>query len=282
VRQAGGVPPHNLDRLTRVYGPTTWDVYERLDMSLNPNGPDWLHELAGQYLQPGDVVLDAGCRDAEHLIRLVEANQVIGVGVDPVEIHIERARLAVDAAGLADRVTLHLGVMHDLPYDDGSFDFVWCRDVLEQVDDLYGALGELVRLMRPSARLLVYTTFATELLDGRDAEMMRRHLGNVPGNLDAGYVEAAFRRADLEVERKDAIGAEWREYAEERTQPASRALLRLSRLRRQRDDIIDGHGRDIYDHIEANLHWEVFQLLGKLVPVVLRPYTGVGSGMRRS
>jgi ubiquinone/menaquinone biosynthesis C-methylase UbiE len=268
VRQAGGVPPRNLDRLSRVYGPTTWDVYERLDVSLEPNGPDWLYELAGQYLQPGDVVLDAGCRDAEHLIRLVEANQVTGVGVDPVEIHIERGRLAVDAAGLADRVVLHLGVMHDLPYDDGYFDFVWCRDVLEQVDDLDGALSELVRLMGPSARLLVYTTFATELLDGRDAEMLRRHLGNVVGNLDAGYVEAAFRRADLAVERKDVIGTEWREYAEERTKPASRALLRLSRLRRQRDDIIDGHGRDIYDHIEANLHWEIFQLLGKLVPVV--------------
>lgn len=260
--------PRNLDRLTRVYGPMTWDVYERLDVSLNPNGPDWIHKLAGQYLQYGDVVLDAGCRDAEHLIRLVQTNQVTGVGVDPVEIHIERARLAVDTAALDDRITLHQGVMHDLPYDEGHFDFVWCRDVLEQVDDLDGALGELVRLMKPRARLLVYTTFATELLDGRDAQMMRRHLGNVDGNLDAGDVEAAFRCAGLEIERKDAIGTEWREYAEERTQPSSRALLRLSRLRRQRDDIITGHGQDIYDHIEANLHWEVFQLLGKLLPVV--------------
>lgn len=67
-----------FDRLTQVYGPTTWDVYERLDRSLDPNGPDWLHELADQYLHPDDVVLDAGCRDGEHLIRLVSANQVTG------------------------------------------------------------------------------------------------------------------------------------------------------------------------------------------------------------
>ncbi len=262
------MPPRNLDRLTRVYGPATWDVYERLDESLNPQGPDWLHELAGRYLQPGDVVLDAGCRDAEHLIRLVRANQITGVGVDPVGIHIERARSAVDAAGLADRITVDQRVMHELPYDEGHFDFVWCRDVLEQVDDLDGALGEVARVMKPMARLLVYTTFATHLLDGRDAEMMRRHIGNVEGNLEVGHVEAAFRRADLRIERKDAIGTEWREYAEERTQPGSRALLRLSRLRRQRDDIIAGHGQDIYDHIEANLHWEIFQFLGKLLPVV--------------
>jgi len=38
--------------------------------------------------------------------------------------------------------------------------------------------------------------------------------------------------------------------------------------RRQRDDIVREHGQDIYEHIEANLHWEVFQFLGKLEPVV--------------
>jgi len=141
----------------------TWDVYTRLDVSLNPNGPDWLHDLAGQYLRPGDVVLDRGCRDGQHLIRLVESHHVTGVGADPVEIHIDRARAAVDAAGLTNRITVHHGVMHDLPYHDASFDLVWCRDVLEQVDDLGGALAELARVMNPTARLLVYTTVATEL-----------------------------------------------------------------------------------------------------------------------
>ena len=48
----------------------------------------------------------------------------------------------------------------------------------------------------------------------------------------------------------------------------SRALLRLARLRRQKQVIVADHGQDIYDHIEANLHWELFQFLGKLEPVV--------------
>ncbi len=262
------VPPDNLDRLTRVYGPSTWDVYARLDVSLNPNGPDWLHDLAGRYLRPGGVVLDAGCRDGQHLIRLVESHHVTGVGVDSVEIHIDRARAAVDVAGLANRVTLHQGVMHDLPYRDAYFDLVWCRDVLEQVDDLGGALAELARVMNPTARLLVYTTVATELLEGRDAEMMRRHLGNVEANLDRRYLEAAFERANLSIENQYSIGTEWREYLEERTMPGSRALLHLSRLRRQQNDIKAQHGQEIYDHIEANLHWEIFQFLGKLHPIV--------------
>ena len=70
------------------------------------------------------------------------------------------------------------------------------------------------------------------------------------------------------MESVDVIGTEWREFAEERTQPVSRALLRLGRLRRQRNDIVREHGQDIYEHIEANLHWEVFQFLGKLEPLV--------------
>src|SRR3954454_10208000 len=118
--------PRNLDRLTTVYGPTTWDVYERLDVSLQPEGPDSLHTMAAEFLQPGDVILDAGCRDAEHLIRLVQVHPVTGVGVDPVEIHIQQGRPPVEAAVLGERIRLHQGVMHELPYDDDSFDLVWC------------------------------------------------------------------------------------------------------------------------------------------------------------
>ena len=153
------------------------------------------------------------------------------------------------------------------------FDFVWCRDVVAQVDDLDGALAEVVRVMKPGARLLLFTTVATELLTADDTHLLRRHLGNVDANLDRSAVELAFVRAGLVTESVRVIGTEWCEHAEERGQPSSRTLLRLARLRRQRDDIVGERGQDVYDHIEANLHWEVFQFLGKLEPraYVLRP-----------
>jgi hypothetical protein len=75
-------------------------------------------------------------------------------------------------------------------------------------------------------------------------------------------------RSGLSTESLRLVGTEWREYVEERTQPVSRALLRLARLRRQRDHIIAEHGQDIVEHVEANLHWELFQFLGKLQPIV--------------
>src|SRR4030088_3183134 len=93
-----GTGGSHLARLSRVYSNETWSLYELLDHSLDPRGPDWLHTRAGENLTPGSVVLDAGCRDGAHLIRLVQAHDVVGVGIEPVAIQVERARAAVAAA----------------------------------------------------------------------------------------------------------------------------------------------------------------------------------------
>ncbi|HEY1179166.1 MAG TPA: hypothetical protein VGF17_23680, partial [Phytomonospora sp.] len=58
------------DPLSRTYSPETWDVYDRLDASLDPEGPDALLDLAAAYLEPGFRILDAGCRDAAYLVEL--------------------------------------------------------------------------------------------------------------------------------------------------------------------------------------------------------------------
>lgn len=264
----------HVKQLSRVYSPVTWDVYEKLDQSLNPRGTDWLLEFAGQYLNPGGTVLDAGCRDAAHLIALVRDHDAIGFGMDPVPLHIERGQEAVDAAGLQDRITLAVGGMEDaatLAAVDGekpSFDLVWCRDVVPQINDLPGAITGVAQVLKSSGRMIVFTTLATDLLMPQEIKMLCQHLGNVIPNLQEEHVEASFKAAGLEIEQKIVIGTEFREFAEERTQPVSRALLRLARLRRSRDEIVAGHGEDVYLHIEANLHWEVYQFLGKIMPIV--------------
>jgi ubiquinone/menaquinone biosynthesis C-methylase UbiE len=256
----------DVERLSRVYGPVTWDVYEQLDTSLEPRGPDELIDLAGRWLRPGQSVLDAGCRDAAHLVQLVQRFGVNGVGLEPVARHVERGQVAVREAGLEAHVTLVRGSMHDIPLRDASVDFVWCRDVLEQVENLTRGLRDLARVMALDARLLVFTTVSTDRLTSDDRELLGQHLGNVSVNLDPIALERAFEQSGLLTEAVHVIGTEWIEYAEERAQPASRALLRLARLRRQRDEIIAAHGKVIHDHVEANLHWEIFQFLGKLEP----------------
>jgi SAM-dependent methyltransferase len=261
------VPPPNLDRLTRVYGPTTWAVYEQLDAGLAPAGPDRLHDLAGAHLPPCGAVLDVGCRDAKHLVRLVRDHDATGVGVEPVPLHVERARQVVAAAGLTDRIEIHQGGLEDLEPIDDRFDLVWCRDVLTQVADLDAVVGAMARAVRRDGHVVVLTTFATDLLHTDDRALLDRHLGNVPANLDRPVVEAAFARAGLRVDSVIEVGTEWHEHAVELGGASSLALLRLARLRRRRAEIVAQHGEEVSDHIEANLHWEVFLLLGRLAPV---------------
>jgi SAM-dependent methyltransferase len=258
----------HLRAVSRVYGPETWDVYGLLDRSLNPRGPDVMLALATERLTPASVVLDVGCRDGSHLIQLVRATGASGVGIDPLSRFVERAREAVAEAGLEARIQVVEGVIQDIPWPDGSFDLVWCRDVIELVAELEPAIAEVARVLRPGGHSVVYTVFATERLEPKEAALLAQSLAVVPANLVEENVEAAFSRAGLVVVLEDVVGTEWREYAEERTQPVSRDLLRLARLRRQRDRIIEEAGEEIYGHIESTLHWLVYCFLGKLLPTI--------------
>ena len=258
----------HLRAVSCVYGPETWDLYAVLDQSIGPRGPDLMHNWALEHLTPQSVILDAGCRDAVHLIRLVQASGATGSGVDPVERLVEAARHAVADAGLDDRIQIIRGAMQNLPYPDQYFDFLWCRDVLEVVEGLEAALAEAGRVLRPGGHAVVYTVFATDLLEPKEAALLERNLAVVAANLKEKAVEDAFARAQLIVVSKDVIGTEWREYVEEQTQPVSRDLLRLARLRRQSSRIIQQFGQDIYDHVQSNLHWQVYQFLGKLQPTL--------------
>lgn len=258
----------HLHAVERVYGPETWNVYDELDKSLEPRGPDMLLDLAAAYLTADSRVLDVGCRDASHLVELVRRTGASGAGIDPLERFVERSRDAVAEAGLDDRIEIVQGAIQQIPFPDASFDLVWCRDVLTIVDGLDAAVGELARVLRPGGHVVVFVVIATDAFDERDAALQSQNLAAVPENLDGRNVEGSFERAGLTVVVKEVVGTEWREHAEERTQPVSRALLRLARLRRERDRFVAAAGEDIVGHVESNLHWEVWQFLGKLLPTV--------------
>jgi len=258
----------HLRAVSRVYGPEAWDVYAVLDRSLAPRGPEAMLEPASERLTPESVVLDIGCRDASHLIPLVQATGARGVGIDPLERFVDRAREAVAEASLGARVEIVQATMQEIPRPDGAFDLVWCRDVLELVGPLDAAVAEVARVLRPGGHLLAYTVVRTDRLEPKEAQLLGQNLAVLPANLEAENLQAAFRCAGLDVVFEQEIGTEWREHAEERTQPASRDLLRLARLRRQRERIVQDAGEEIYLHIESNLHWLVYQFLGKLLPTL--------------
>ena len=256
-----------ISRMQFVYGDDHTELDALLAESLAPRSPDFLLDLAVPLLRPESRLLDVGCRDARHLIPLVTRSGCTGVGIDPVERNIVRARDAVAAADLDQRIEIRPGVMDQTGEADGSVDVVWCRDVLEVIPDLPAGLSETARVLKSGGAAVIYTVYATSRLEPREAAAVNAPLGNVLQNLDRDWVESAFAQAGFHIERSDEIGTEFREYDEERTQPVSENVLRLARLRRRRDEIVRRFGEDRYRVTEASLHWLAYLLIGKLDPV---------------
>jgi SAM-dependent methyltransferase len=101
-----------------------------------------------------DHVLDAGCGYGQWSVALAEVNRrVSACDRDPGMLRIAEA--IARRCGVSDRIDLR---SHDLnsplPYDDASFDAVWCWGVIMFVDrDL--TLREFNRVLRPGGRLLL-------------------------------------------------------------------------------------------------------------------------------
>ena len=97
-------------------------------------------------------VLDLGCGTGEITARLAEwFPQASFVGVDLEEPHLVRARARCSALG--SRVRFEVADALALPYDDGTFDLVVCRHVLQAVPDAARVLAEIRRVLRPGGRV---------------------------------------------------------------------------------------------------------------------------------
>jgi len=254
-------------RMQFVYGSDDDELRAFLGESLDPRSPDSLLDLAAPLLAPDSRLLDIGCRDARHLIPLVTRSGCTGVGIDPVDRNIERARAAVTTAALDQRIEIRHGIMEQTGERDSSVDVIWCRDVLESIPDLSAGLAEVARVLKPDGSAVIYTAFSTPRLEPREAIALSKPLGTVPQNLERPRVEAAFEQAGFRVVRLEEIGTEFREYDEERTHPVSESLLRLARLRRRREEVVRRFGKDKYELWEASLQWLAYLLLGKIEPV---------------
>ena len=139
---------------------TIYDVYgdfwskprpgfdERVEQSLNPRDPDMLDDLfAGLGITQDNIILDIGCRDALHAVEFVQRFGCRVIAIDPIDVHMDWAKQRIAEAGLQDRIALIQGRIEELPGDDESFDYIWCRDVLTLVD-LQKGLPECFRVLR--------------------------------------------------------------------------------------------------------------------------------------
>lgn len=100
-------------------------------------------------LQPSDRVLDAGCGSGS-MARLLAKHVPDGsvVGVDLNEDYLVYARARAQDEGLTN-VQFREGDVFALPFEDDSFDVVWCKYVLQWLNDPVHAVREFARVTRP-------------------------------------------------------------------------------------------------------------------------------------
>jgi SAM-dependent methyltransferase len=107
---------------------------------------------------PGGLVLDVACGAGAYACWLAEEigpdGQVIGLDIDPA--FLAEAAAAVEAAGLGGRVRLQRADGARLPFDDGSFDLVWCAQSMDSLPEPRATLRELARVARPGGRVAIF------------------------------------------------------------------------------------------------------------------------------
>jgi SAM-dependent methyltransferase len=240
-----------------------------LTRSLRPRSvSDLYEEFARLGVRPEHVVLDAGARDASHAVKLVRRFGCRVVAIDPIPVHIERARKRIEDEGLRDRIDVAEAALESLPFDDDSFDYIWCRDVLNHVE-LDRGLRECKRVLRPGGSMLIYQTFATEALEPGEAKRLFGAAATRAESMSPSTFEARARSAGLEILRAKQLHGEWRErMLEDGSWDAASDLLALSRLKRREPEFVEQFGRAAVEAERGGLLWGIYQILGKTCPTI--------------
>lgn len=100
----------------------------------------------------GKRVLDAGCGGGRNTIAMACLGVKEAIGIDIGAAGIEDAR---KRAHSLDTVEFQVASILDIPFENDSFDFVWCAGVLMITADENQALNELTRVLRPGGQLYV-------------------------------------------------------------------------------------------------------------------------------
>lgn len=265
--------PGDVDALIHIYGdiPLSDEEFEAITLrSLNPRAPEMLLDALAEYgLSAADRLLDAGCRDSAHDVAIIRRFGCPIFGIDLIADNIRRGQALIAKEAMTAHIRTAVARIEAIPAPAGTFTFVWCRDVLSHIPDLAAVFSEFARVLQPGGRVLIYGTFATDLLEPNEAQRLFQPLAIAPSSMSVEVVEAAWEQAGFQMLVRDEIGSEWREFWEESGKhTTSQQLLKIAHLRRDRERLIAELGENSYAAELADCHWGVYQMLGKLCPMM--------------
>lgn len=127
---------------------------ERMNRFQEPEARALVAELA---LPAGSRGLDVGCGVGLYTLWLAEAVGPEGrvVGIEPTAERVEAALDLVSGRVDSGRLELRRGDGTALDMATGSFDWLWCGDVLHHIVETGAALAEFRRVVRPGGRIII-------------------------------------------------------------------------------------------------------------------------------
>lgn len=113
----------------------------------------WKRELDRLGMKKNQRVLDVGCGQGLFLARMSGAYGVKGVGIDVSRESIKHAN-----EKYADRnISFNAANSTKIPFNKETFNYVVSFDVLEHITDQDKAVAEMMRVLKPGGKLLIYT-----------------------------------------------------------------------------------------------------------------------------
>jgi len=137
------------------YTPEIQAVLEALwgEGFLSPGGETHLDAIVQGLDLRDRLVLDIGCGLGGFDILLAGKYGARVLGLDVEAPLVERARLRVSRAGLADRVDLRHVAPGSLPFPNAYFDVVFGKDSWIHIQDKRSFFGEVFRVLKPGGYL---------------------------------------------------------------------------------------------------------------------------------
>ena len=131
-------------------------------------------------------------------------------GVDLSEPMLQKARIAAEDAGVADRLDFRVGDAGSLPFPERSFDLVLCNSVLHHLSAPLALFNEISRVVKPGGAILLRDLRRPSRLEfAIHAGWFGRHYSGVMSRLYRDSLHAAYTRTELEdlLHRSQLAGA---------------------------------------------------------------------------